>query len=95
MYKLTIAGAMVGVALSHPVNHEIVKDIKMKTTAWTPMEVHENPLSNKTEAEIKAMMGTIIAEPMGYQRPAIANGVPASFDSRDKWSTCVHEIRDQ
>lgn len=66
MYKLTIAGALVGVALSHPVNHEIVADIKAKTTSWTPMEVHANPLANKTEAEIKAMMGTVIAEPMGY-----------------------------
>jgi cathepsin B len=41
------------------------------------------------------MMGTIISEPMGYQRPAIANGVPATFDARDQWGSCVHEIRDQ
>jgi len=59
------------------------------------MEVHKNPLANKTEAEIKGMMGTIISEPMGYQRPAIANGVPATFDSRDQWGSCIHEIRDQ
>jgi len=30
------------------------------------MEVKANPLANKTEAEIKAMLGTIIAAPMGY-----------------------------
>jgi cathepsin B len=40
-------------------------------------------------------MGTIIAEPMGFQRPAISNGVPDTFDARTKWTTCVHEIRNQ
>jgi hypothetical protein len=50
MYKLTLAGALLGLTLSHPVNEQIVSDIKSKTTNWTPMEVHKNPLANKTEA---------------------------------------------
>jgi len=40
-------------------------------------------------------MGTIPTEKFGFKQPAVANGVPETFDSRDKWGSCVHPIRDQ
>ncbi len=58
------------------------------------MEVSENPLSDWTEDEIKARMGTIITKPFGFKSPDVANGVPTSFDARDKWGSCIHPIRD-
>lgn len=40
-------------------------------------------------------MGTIVTDKFGFKQPAVANGVPDTFDSRDKWGSCVHPIRDQ
>jgi len=46
------------------------------------MEVASNPLSKRTEKQIKAMMGTIITEPFGYKAPMVSNATPDTFDSR-------------
>jgi cathepsin B len=90
-------GALVGLAAAtHPINEDIVSDIKSKTSNWTPMEVATNPLANKSAEEIRGMLGTIIAEPFGFQQPAVSNAeVPATFDARTEWPGCVHDIRDQ
>jgi cathepsin B len=59
------------------------------------MDPATNPMANKSESEIKGLLGTIRTAPMGYQKPAISNGVPSTFDSRTQWGDCVHPIRDQ
>lgn len=33
--------------------------------------------------------------PAGAKKPAKVGAVPANFDGRDKWGTCIHPIRDQ
>jgi hypothetical protein len=66
MYKLAITGALVAVASAHPVNQSIVDEIKAKTNAWTPMDPTTNPMANKSESEIKGLLGTIRTAPMGY-----------------------------
>jgi len=43
------------------------------------------------------MMGTILGEDAGMDFAAGVelDAVPATFDSRDYFSGCIHEIRDQ
>lgn len=94
--KQFVLAALLGYVSAHPVNQQTVDDIKMLATTWTPMEVHENPVAKWTEAEIRSRLGTILTEPFGFQAPqAAVTGVPTNFDSRDKWGSCIHEIRDQ
>lgn len=63
------------------------------------MEVADNPLKYKTNRELLASLGSKKRkQPIGLPGPkkSIDNGsVPASFDSRDQWGSCVHPIRDQ
>ena len=94
--KQFVLAALLGYVVAHPVNQQIVDDIKMLTTHWTPMEVSENPFANETEEQIRARLGTIITAPFGFQKTsAPRTGVPSSFDARDQWGSCVHPIRDQ
>jgi cathepsin B len=98
MYKLVVIGTIAAAAfgMTHPVNHDIVNDIKNKADSWTPFEVEANPLRALNVAEIKGLLGTIVQGPVGLPGPAPSNGdVPSTFDSRDKWGKCVHPIRDQ
>lgn len=63
------------------------------------MEVADNPLIYKTNRELLASLGSKKrTQPVGLPGPTkkIDNGsVPASFDSRDQWGSCIHPIRDQ
>ena len=100
MYKLVIIGTVAVVAAaSHPVNQDLVHQIKTKTSAWRVHEVHENPLKDWTMEDIKARLGTIVQGPVeGIPSPLPYNDIlPTSFDSRTNpgWEGCVHEIRDQ
>ena len=81
----------------HPVNEDMVKEIKAKATTWTPMEVAENPLSYLSPAELKKFLGTNIVGPQpGYATPEISNAaLPTNFDSRTQWADCIHPIRNQ
>ena len=78
----------------HPVNHDLVAEIKAKATTWTPMEPEENPFTYMSIEQIKAMMGTKLqvvedtAEDLGFT-------ADAAFDARTKWGGKVHEIRNQ
>ena len=59
MHKLVIVGivATVAAAVEHPVNQQMVEEIKRKATTWTPMEVDENPLSQKDVDQIYGLVG--------------------------------------
>jgi len=71
MYKLVVVGAVLSAAYAtyHPINEDIVKDIKSKTSHWTPMATTKNPLSKYSVQQLKGMMGTQITEPFGYAAP--------------------------
>jgi len=58
--KLIIVGtiAATAFAIDHPVNENVVNDIKSKTTKWTPMDPSENPLSNLSTSDILGLLGT-------------------------------------
>lgn len=98
MFKLIVVGIVAVVAQAiHPIRDEIVRDVRAKATTWTAHDVSTNPISNWTEEDIKARLGTIIQPPVeGIPSPAVYNDViPTAFDSRTKWPNCVHAIRDQ
>ena len=96
MLKLVTIGAVaLAASATHPVSEDIVQDIKTKTTSWTPVEAHLNPLRNVSHDVLKQRLGTIIRGPQGLPQPPVANGIPTSFDSRTQWGTKVHPIRDQ
>ena len=98
MYKLIIIGTIAAfAAATHPINENIVREIRSKTRAWKAHEPHQNPLSNWTLEDIQARLGTIVQGPVeGIPSPLPSNDdLPKSFDSRDKWGHCVHAIRDQ
>lgn len=98
MYKLVIIGTVAAFAsATHPVNHDIVHEIKTKTSSFRVHEASENPLRNWTMEDIKARLGTIVQGPVeGIPRPVPTNDeLPKEFDSRKQWGDCVHAIRDQ
>lgn len=89
--------ATISLAAYHPVNEDIVKEIREKTDLWEPAEVDQNPLSQYAVEHLNGLLGTNLKAPTGlYKRPDMsANGVPDAFDSRTQWKTCIHPIRDQ
>lgn len=97
MFKLAFVGTIAAFAFAqqHPVNEDLVEEIKQKTNSWVPHSADENPLKDKSMTEIMGLLGTVIQGPVGLPGPIPANGVPTEFDSRTQWPGCVHEIRDQ
>jgi len=52
--KLLLLGAAVTfvAAHNHPINQEIIDEIREKTSAWIPHSIEENPFSSKSHEEI-------------------------------------------
>lgn len=50
MFKVAIAGTIVATALAqvHPVNEDLINEIKEKTQKWIPADKDSNPLANKS-----------------------------------------------
>ena len=104
MLKLVIVGTVFAVAqaIQHPINREIVSQIRERTHRWVAHDVETNPLRNRTYFDLKGLLGTInrpaqAFEPLDikYSDPFhVAEGVPTDFDWRSQ-SNCVHPIRDQ
>jgi cathepsin B len=89
----------------HPVNKEIVEEIRRSTNLWTPVDPEENIFRFHSNEQIQGMLGTKIdidrdmkvAEEMGifdYNLEAVES-VPANFDSREEWDFCPFDIKDQ
>lgn len=64
--KSFVLAALLGLGLSHPINEEIVKEIRQKTSLWTAHDVKTNPIAHWTEEEIKGRLGTILQKPFGF-----------------------------
>ena len=41
----------------HPIRHEIVEEIKLKATSWTPKAVEDNHMRHRSVEELKHSMG--------------------------------------
>jgi cathepsin B len=100
MYKLVVVGTVIAstVAHIHPVNEEIIAQIKERATTWVPMEMEENPLHHKSHEAVIGMLGTIFDTDSDFPEPTyeVSNvALPLNFDSRTQWGSCIHPIRDQ
>jgi len=101
MLKLVVVGMVATIAFAsefiHPVNQDLVNEIKEKATTWSPMEVHENPLRHMDKKKMMGLLGTTLQAPSAlFQRAEQMNlAVPDSFDSRQQWPNCIHPIRNQ
>ena len=62
MFKLAIAGTIVASALAqgHPINEDLINEIKEKTQKWIPADPATNPLANKSMSQIMGLLGTHI-----------------------------------
>lgn len=97
MFKIAALGTLAAAALAqvHPVNPDLVDEIKQKTDSWVPHDTESNPLKDMDMTQIFGLFGTVIQEPVGLPGPQ-ANAIPPeTFDAREQWPDCIHEIRDQ
>lgn len=86
---LVVATALVYVqGHVHPVNQQIIAEIKKKATTWEPMELEDNPLHHLSMSAVQGLLGTIFdADVPASDGVLTAVGpsgttVPASFDAR-------------
>jgi cathepsin B len=96
MFKLVVVGTIAAMAAaSHPINEDIVKSIRAKTSLWESHDTETNPLNQYTHEQLLGMLGTYIV-PSNKQYPeSEVTAVPDNFDSRTQWPGLVHAIRDQ
>ncbi len=100
MYKLVVVGTILASiqAQFHPVNEEIIEQIKQRADTWEPMEIEDNPLHHMTTEQALALLGTIFDdEESEFPEPILDESLtlPTDFDSRTQWGTCIHAIRNQ
>jgi len=59
----------------------------------------EHPFQNYTRGQIKKLLGLrkmkAANDNLHFPRGNVSNDLPVSFDSRQAWPECIHEIRDQ
>ena len=60
---LTASEVAASEAMKHPIRDEIVEEIKLKATSWTPKEVSANHFSQRSAESIKASMGHLGTAP--------------------------------
>lgn len=95
---LTLSALLAFSHATHPVNKEIVEEIKKMATTWEPMEVEENPLALLSEEQVMSYLGTFLKDPVveGHE-VTLQEGLalPVNFDGRTHWGSCVHGILNQ
>ena len=84
------------------IHKDLVDQIKNKTWMWKPFEAEENPLSSKTDEELRGLIGAMIDDDDLEQTGADGNDIPewtgasyTPFDSRTKWGSCIHPVMNQ
>ncbi len=104
MFKLVIVGTVCALSAmvsgkSHPINTNIVAEIKAKAKGWEAHPVESNPLNTHTREELLNLVGTNLDHESTIPATDINQtfgATPASFDPRtEKFSKCIHPVRDQ
>lgn len=105
MFKLIIVGFVVACASAmqhrHPINSQIVSEIRAKTNSWEAHTPMDNPLNIYSREELMALVQTQIPETTNFQLDSDRTpleALPTNFDPRasgEKFSKCIHPIRDQ
>jgi cathepsin B len=105
--KLAICVLLLIAAINarHPVNQEIVDEIKQSTNLWWPAEPKDNHFQYHSEEQIVGLMGTKIDHDRDVEQATEMgitnfnedfNGeVPVEFNSTAEWTECPFDIRDQ
>ena len=97
MFKIVVVGIICALtsALNRPVSQDIVNKINAQKPNWQTMDPKTNPLRHLDNESARKILGTIVTGPVGMKAPAVANGIPAAFDSRTEFEGCINKIRDQ
>ena len=90
MFKFVIIGTVVALASaqSHPVNKQIVQEIRERTHRWEAYDVETNPFRNYTFGKLMSLLGTITNPPAErtseykYADVELLKDVPANWDWR-------------
>ena len=79
---LAIAIATVAAKKSekHPVREEIVEEIKLKTTSWTPKAVDDNHMRHQSVESLKHSMGNMGASPTSLGAEVLKKVAHGAFD---------------
>jgi cathepsin B len=102
MFKLVIIGTIVALAAasSHPINKQIIADIRQRTHRWEAYDFETNPMKDYSYGKLMGLLGTVnnpakerIPE-FSYADVEMLQQLPANFDWRTE-SQCVHPVRDQ
>jgi len=96
MYKLAIVGTAVSLAAAyHPVNQEMIDEIKAKATSWYPMELDKNPLAKLSSDDVLGLMCGHNSENSNefFASPEIVS-VPAYWNWAETNPKAIHPIRD-
>jgi len=98
--KTFILIALVAVAIGKPLlSREFVAEINSVQSQWVATE--DNIFKNMSRDEIMSHLGARLAPLQGLEGVRevtygdLVDAVPESFDSRDEFKNCVHEIKDQ
>ena len=64
MFKLVVVGTIAALtfAKEHPINKDIVNEIRQKATTWEAHDVETNPLANYSIEQLKGLLGTKLPE---------------------------------
>jgi cathepsin B len=85
--------------LFNPINQEIVEEIKLKATTWTPMEARENPLAKKNSFELLGMLGSKGSEYDQSREAPLSqindDDIPETFSTLEQWPDCILPIQNQ
>jgi cathepsin B len=93
----TVLLSLVGMATADIMSKDLVNELKTIEKSWEAHSLKTNPLSKKTEEELKMMCGTTFygqVEESTYKPEDV--GAPKNFDARKgKFSSCIHPVRNQ
>jgi cathepsin B len=86
-------------AAAHPIQDSIYQQVLThEHRTWTPVHPSKNPLRHYSAPEIAALCGTQVGDAIAKPTPlgsATSGGLPRSFDARQHFGKCSHQIRDQ
>lgn len=105
MSGVVMIGAVLGLAAArHPINEEVYQELQGMDKAWSAVAPAANPLAALSDAQIMGLMGTRLPDPASpemtnnrenFFKTTSASTLPDNFDARDKFTDCIHPIRDQ
>lgn len=80
--------------------YDSYRHAKANAKTWTVVDPQDNVFKNWDEDEFKQLLGV---DPASFEADAIktndqsiiSEDPPLNFDAREKWSNCIHPIRDQ